>query len=97
MFQAMKGRQGGDFNQILYWSRPLDWKNQTLTPNPDTIYLMPFFNTKDAGPMVLEIPPAANEGSITGSIDEGWQTAHGRRRAGRCGQGQGWQISHPAA
>ena len=35
-----------------------DWKNQTLTPNPDTIYLMPFFNTKDVGPMVLEIPPA---------------------------------------
>jgi hypothetical protein len=22
------------------------------------IYLMPFFNSKDAGPMVLEIPPA---------------------------------------
>jgi len=28
---------------------PLDLKNQTLTPNPDTIYLMPFFNTKDVG------------------------------------------------
>ena len=36
----------------------LDWKNQTLTPNPDMIYLMPFFNTKDVGPVVLEIPPA---------------------------------------
>ena len=36
---------------------------------------MPFYNTKDAGPMVLEIPPAGEEESITGSIDEAWQTA----------------------
>jgi hypothetical protein len=60
-------------NQIVYWSRPADWNNQTLTPNPDTIYLMPFYNTKD-GPMVLEIPPA-DEGSITGSVDDAWQCA----------------------
>lgn len=26
--------------------------------NPDVIYLMPFFNTKDVGPVALEIPPA---------------------------------------
>jgi hypothetical protein len=36
---------------------------------------MPFYNTKDVGPMVLEIPPAENESSITGSIDDAWQTA----------------------
>ena len=57
MFQAMKDAKA-DFNQIVYWSRPADWKNQTLTPNPDMIYVLPFFNTKDVGPMVLEIPPA---------------------------------------
>src|SRR3712207_8614443 len=44
-----------------------DWKNQTLTPNPSTIYLMPFISTKGAGPMVLEIPPASG-GEITGTI-----------------------------
>ena len=76
MFQAMREAKG-DFNQVVYWSRPVSWKNQTLTPNPDTIYLFPFFNTKDAGPMVLEIPPAdeAMTASITGSIDDAWQTA----------------------
>jgi hypothetical protein len=52
----------------------LNWKNQTLTPNPDSIYFMPFFNTKEVGPVVLEVPPA-NGGSITGSIDDCWQTA----------------------
>jgi hypothetical protein len=74
MFDAVK-QSGSDFNQIVYWSRPLTWKNQTLTPNPNTIYVFPFHNTKDAGPMVLEIPPADNEESITGSVDDAWQTA----------------------
>jgi hypothetical protein len=74
MFQAMKDAQA-DFTQIVYWSRPLSWKNQTLTPNPDTIYLFPFFNTKDVGPMLLEIPPTEDGASITGSIDDAWQTA----------------------
>ena len=54
------------------WSRLPSRKNQTLTPNPDAVYLMPFFNTR-AGPMVLEIPPASDEGSITGDIDDVWQ------------------------
>ena len=62
-------------NQVVYWSRLPDWKNQTLTPNPDVIYLMPLFDTKEVGPMVMEIPPAGPAGSITGSIDDGWQTA----------------------
>jgi hypothetical protein len=74
MLQAMIGSAKGKPNQIVYWSRLPDWKNQTLTPNPEVIYLMPFFHTKDAGPMVLEIPPA-DEGSITGAIMDAWQAA----------------------
>jgi len=74
MYQAMVRETKGTFNQIVYWSRLPDWKNQTLTPNPDAIYLMPFLNTKEVGPVVLEIP-SADEGSITGSIDDGWQAA----------------------
>src|SRR4051812_2844413 len=63
MLQALLRDSGGSVNQIFFWSLPCDWKNQFLTPNRDTIYFMPFFNTKDAGPMVLEIPPA-DDGSI---------------------------------
>ena len=76
MYQAMvcDAKAGEGSNKAVYWSRLFDWKNQTLTPNPDAIYFMAFFNTKDAGPVVLEIPPA-DEGSITGSIDDCWQTA----------------------
>src|SRR6476619_3884245 len=73
MYQAM-ARNKGTFNQIAYWSRLPDWKIQTLTPNPDAIYLTPFINTKDVGPMVLEIPPA-DEGSINGTVMDVWQRA----------------------
>jgi hypothetical protein len=72
MLQAMIGSAKGKVNQILYWSRLPDWKNQTLTPNPDVIYLMPFFNTEDVGPMVLEIPPA-DGGVINGTVMDAWQ------------------------
>ena len=74
MVRAAK-HNNGNYNQIIYWSHLPDWKNQTLTPNPDAIYLMSFFNTKVAGPMVLEIPPAGDDGSIVGSVDDAWQTA----------------------
>jgi hypothetical protein len=74
MYQEMVRTTNGAFNQVLYWSRLLDWKNQTLTPNPDVIYLMPFFNTQDVGPVVLEIPPAG-DGVFNGSVMNYWQSA----------------------
>jgi hypothetical protein len=73
MHLALARDAKGASNQIVYWSRLLTWKNQTLTPNPDAIYLMPFYDTTD-GPVILEIPPA-DDGSITGSIDDAWQCA----------------------
>ena len=74
MYQVAVREAKGDFNQVIYWSRLPDWKIQTLTPNPDAIYLSPFNNTKDVGPVVLEIPPA-DEGSITGTVMDVWQSA----------------------
>jgi hypothetical protein len=73
LYQAMVKAKGA-FNQVVFWSRLPDWKNQTLTPNPDVLYFFPFINTKDVGPVVLEIP-AKGDGSITGSVDDCWQTA----------------------
>ncbi|OKO74561.1 DUF1254 domain-containing protein [Bradyrhizobium sp. AS23.2] len=71
MLQAMLGSTKAKVNEIVYWSKPANWKNQTLTPNPDSIYFMSFWNVKD-GPMVLEIPPAQG-GSIAGNIVTAWQ------------------------
>ncbi|WP_426483754.1 DUF1214 domain-containing protein [Flavobacterium sp. 2] len=72
MYKEME-KQNGAYNQIVYWPGLLSWKNQTLTPNPDVIYLMPFFNT-EKGPVVLEIPPADN-GVFNGSVMNYWQAA----------------------
>ena len=73
MYQATGQRQGRvEPDRLLVAS--FDWKNQTLTPNPDTIYLMPFFNTQEVGPMVLEIrrPTAGRSQAVS--------TTPGRRR-----------------
>jgi hypothetical protein len=71
MLQAMLATTTAKANEIVYWSRPVNWTNQTLTPNPDSIYLMSFWNVKD-GPLVIEIPPA-DGGSIAGNIADAWQ------------------------
>ena len=65
-------KAGGEINEFVYWSRPADWKNQTLTPNPDSIYFMSFYSTKDVGPLVIEVPPAVG-GSFAGNIVNIWQ------------------------
>ena len=73
MLQEMLTKTPGKVNQIIYWGRPLDWHNQTLTPNPDTLYLMSFINTKELGPIVIEIPPAGPEGSLNANFVNIWQ------------------------
>ncbi len=73
MLQAMLRETKARSNQMLFWSRLLDWKNQTLTPNTDVIYLTPHFDTKEVGPVILEIPPA-DGGVINGTVMDAWQT-----------------------
>ena len=71
MLQEALNKTSAKPNDIVFWSRPADWKNQTLTPNPDSIYFMSFWNVKD-GPIVIDIPPAVG-GSIAGNIVNAWQ------------------------
>jgi hypothetical protein len=72
MRQEMLTKTAGKVNQVVYWGRPLDWRNQTLTPNPDALYFMVFYNTKD-GPIVLDLPPGDAKGSFNGNIVTAWQ------------------------
>lgn len=53
----------GDYNQVVYWSGLISSKNQTLTPNPDVIYINPFYDTRE-GPVVLEIPAVEGVSSL---------------------------------
>src|SRR5215831_11633186 len=72
MLQQMLTKTSGKVGQVIYWGRPLDAKNQTLTPNPDAIYFMVFFNT-EGGPVVLDLPPADASGSFNANIVNVWQ------------------------
>ncbi len=73
MRQAMLKVTQGRTNLILYWSDLLDWKCQTLTPNSDVISLTPFFDTREVGPVVVEVPPA-DDGVINGTLMDAWQS-----------------------
>ncbi len=90
MLQEMLGKTAGKVNQFIYWGRPLGWKNQTLTPNPDTLYFMSFFDTRDVGPIVIEIPPADANGSLNANFVNVWQLP--LEDAGRLGVDKGKGI-----
>jgi hypothetical protein len=72
MLQEMLSKTNAKVGQVVYWGRPLDSRNQTLTPNPDALYFMVFFDTK-AGPIVLDLPAAGTAGSFNGNIVTTWQ------------------------
>ncbi|MFF0488578.1 DUF1254 domain-containing protein [Nocardia sp. NPDC004068] len=59
--------------EFLYWSKLLDWRNQTLTPNPDLIYYMAFLDVGRDGPIVVEIPPGNEQHVLNGSLCNVWQ------------------------
>lgn len=73
MLQQMLTRTDSKQNEIVFWSQPVDWHNQTLTPNPDAIYFMIFFNTKDVGPVVIDVPRAEGVSSFAANIDNVFQ------------------------
>jgi hypothetical protein len=58
---------GAKLNQVVYWSRPVNSKNQTLTPNPDTIYLNPFYDTSN-GPVVVSGLTSAPRATLTSRV-----------------------------
>jgi hypothetical protein len=65
MRRQMLTKTPGKIGRVIYWGRPLDFRNQTLTPNPDALYFMVFFDTTE-GPIVLDLPPGDANGSFNG-------------------------------
>ena len=61
------------YGDIIWWPKGNAWKNQSLTPNTSLRYLYVFLNTKDDGPIVVDLPPAANGTSLLGTIVDAWQ------------------------
>ena len=61
------------YGDIIWWPKGNNWKNQALTPNTSVRYLYIFLNTKDTGPVVLEVPSAAKGASLLGTVGDAWQ------------------------
>ncbi len=71
MRQAFFRDAGARYNDIVYWSKPADWRFQITTPNASSYYVYFHINMKD-GPVVLELPPAIGAGMF-GSLLDAWQ------------------------
>ncbi len=59
------------YNDIIFWSKPADWKLQVTTPNAASYYVWTNFNTKE-GPVVLDVPAAVGAG-LFGTLLDAWQ------------------------
>jgi hypothetical protein len=59
------------YGDIMYWSRFSTWKNQTVTADTSSRYVVFFTNTKE-GPVVVEVPPAGNA-ALFGTLLDAWQ------------------------
>jgi hypothetical protein len=62
---------GAAANDIVYLSRPADWRFQVTTPNASSHYVFMQLDTR-GGPLVMEVPPAEGAG-LFGSLNDAWQ------------------------
>ena len=61
-----------NYNDIVWWPKGGGWKNQSPTPNVNTRYMYFFINTRQDGPVVVEMPPAVTGASFYGTIEDAW-------------------------
>jgi hypothetical protein len=73
MRQAYFRDAKASYNDIVWWPKDAGWKNQSLDVNPGVRYLYIFSNTKDDGPVVLDLPSAVAGASFLGTIMDTWQ------------------------
>ncbi|MGB3713032.1 MAG: DUF1254 domain-containing protein [Candidatus Promineifilaceae bacterium] len=62
---------GGDWNDVVYFSKPMVSRHGFLTANNQTPYVIASLNTKD-GPLVVEVPGASDKAKYFGSFVDAW-------------------------
>jgi hypothetical protein len=73
MREGFKRDVGAGYNAVTYFSKPMDWKLQVTTPNNSTLYMFSFWNTKNDGPIVVEVPPTTKDVGLFGAVMDMWQ------------------------
>ena len=63
---------GADFNQVVYFSQPLEARHEFLTANNQTPYVMTVLDLRH-GPVVVDVPPASSKVALFGSAIDSWQ------------------------
>ena len=58
---------GGDWNDVIYFSKPMESRHGFLTANNQVPYVVASLNTKD-GPLVVEVPGASDKAKYFGSL-----------------------------
>jgi hypothetical protein len=61
-----------NYNDIVWWPKGGGRKNQSPTPNVNARYMYFFINTRQDGPVVVEVPPAVTGASFYGTIEDAW-------------------------
>jgi hypothetical protein len=56
-----------NYYDIVYFSKPADWRVQTTTPDASSYYLYSVFTTKE-GPVVLEVPPRCRRRNLRATV-----------------------------
>jgi hypothetical protein len=62
-----------NYNDLIWWPNGATWKNQSLATNSLVRYIYNFSNTKNDGPVVIELPPAVAGAGFYGTIMDAWQ------------------------
>ena len=73
MRQAYFRDAKASYNDIVWWPKGAGWKNQSLDVDTSVRYLYIFSNTKNDGPMVLDLPAAVARAQFLGTIMDSWQ------------------------
>ena len=73
MRQAYFRDAKASYNDIVWWPKGAGWKNQSLDVDTSVRYLFIFCNTKDDGPIVLDLPAAIDSAKFLGTILDTWQ------------------------
>lgn len=68
---AARSDLGADWNDIIYFSKPMESRHGFLTANNQVPYVIASLNTKD-GPLVLEVPGASDKAKFFGSLVDVW-------------------------
>ncbi|PWJ44220.1 DUF1254 domain-containing protein [Sediminitomix flava] len=72
MREGFKEDANVQYNDVAYFSKPMDWKLQVTTPNNSTLYIFSFWNTKKDGPIVVEVPKTTEDVGLFGTILDVW-------------------------